>query len=127
MKAKPLLRIKVKRAYDAPARGDGRRVLVDRMWPRGVSKDEAALDAWVKELAPSGELRTWFNHEPAKWAAFKKKYFAELSTQPAGLAELVAESRRPTLTLIFGAKDAEHNNAVALKEYLERHFVRAKK
>lgn len=97
MKSKPRLRIRVKRAYDAPARSDGRRVLVDRIWPRGLSKDDAALDGWAKELA-----------------------------QKPALAAFVAGCERGTLTLVFAAKDDEHNNAVALKEYLERRFVASK-
>jgi uncharacterized protein YeaO (DUF488 family) len=125
MKPKPRLRIRVKRAYDAPARSDGRRVLVDRMWPRGVSKDAALLDAWAKELAPSTGLRTWFAHDPAKWPSFKLRYLAELTRKKAAVAELLAGCERATLTLVFGAKDLEHNNAVVLKEYLERHSLGA--
>lgn len=104
------MRIKVKRAYEAPGRSDGHRILVDRIWPRGASKDDLRLDGWVKEIAPSTELRRWFGHEPAKWDAFKKRYFQSL----------LARTRAERVTLVFGAKDSRHNNAVALKEYLER-------
>jgi uncharacterized protein YeaO (DUF488 family) len=111
--------IKLKRAYDAPAKSDGRRVLVDRIWPRGVSKDELRLDDWLKDLAPSARLRSWFGHDPAKWDAFKDRYFRELDERPEAVERLVARSREGTLTLVFGAKDIHHNNAIALREYVE--------
>ncbi len=108
----------VKRVYDEPAETDGYRVLVDRLWPRGLSKDRAALDEWVKELGPSTELRKWFGHDVAKWQAFREKYRAEL----AGAAELwrpiVAKARSEKVTLLFGASDSDHNQAVVLKEFL---------
>jgi uncharacterized protein YeaO (DUF488 family) len=112
--------VKLKRAYDAPTKADGRRVLVDRVWPRGVSKDELRLDEWLKDLAPSAALRAWFGHDPAKWDAFKVRYFRELDERPEAVARLVARRREGTMTLVFAAKDVRHNNAVALKEYLER-------
>ena len=117
---KDTLRIKVKRAYDAPTKSDGHRTLVDRVWPRGVSKDEFRLDGWVKEIAPSTKLRKWFDHDPTKWNAFKDRYFRELDERPGAVKELLAKARAGRLTLVFGAKDADFNNAAALKEYLER-------
>jgi uncharacterized protein YeaO (DUF488 family) len=110
---------KLKRAYEETARGDGARVLVDRVWPRGVSKAEARIDHWAKELAPSTGLRKWFGHEPARWDEFKRRYFAELESQGEALRELRKLARGKTVTLVYGAKDMEHNQAVALKEYLE--------
>lgn len=113
--------IKVKRVYEPPSRADGRRILVDRIWPRGLSKDAAKLDAWLKEVAPSAELRTWFGHDPAKWDAFKRKYFAELNHNADALEPLLETCAHGTVTFLFAAKDGAHNNAVALKEYLSQH------
>ncbi|MEO8900992.1 MAG: DUF488 family protein [Polyangiaceae bacterium] len=114
------LTIKTKRAYDAPARADGCRILVDRIWPRGLSKADAALDVWIKDVAPSTALRQWFGHDPSKWATFTRKYFGELAKKQESV-ELVLEARTgSTVTFLFGAKDVQHNNAVALKEYLEQ-------
>jgi len=118
------LLLKLKRAYDAPAKSDGCRLLVDRLWPRGVSKNELRLDDWLKEVAPSAGLRKWFGHDPAKWRAFKDRYFRELDEQSEAIERLLARSRAGTVTLVFGAKDVQHNDAVALKEYLERHAER---
>ena len=112
------MQIKLKRAYDEPAGGDGYRVLVDRVWPRGVKKDALQLDATMKELAPSTALRKWFNHEPAKWDAFRKRYFAELNDQPAAVEKLRQKARKGIVTLVYAAKDEQHNNAVALREQL---------
>lgn len=109
----------IKRAYEKPAGSDGVRVLVDRIWPRGVSKAEAKIDQWRKEIAPSTALRKWFGHDPARWAEFKRRYFAELRTQGEALDELRKLAHGKTVTLVFGAKDAEHSQAAALKEYLE--------
>jgi uncharacterized protein YeaO (DUF488 family) len=111
----------LKRAYDSAAESDGRRVLVDRLWPRGISKDELQIDDWLKEVAPSTRLRKWFGHDPAKWGAFKDRYFRELDEQSEAVERLLARGREGTVTLVFGAKDVHHNDAVALKEYLERH------
>jgi len=111
----------LKRAYDAPAKSDGCRVLVDRLWPRGISKDELRLDGWLKEVAPSARLRKWFGHDPAKWGAFKDRYFRELDKHSEAVEHLLAKGREGIVTLVFGAKDLDHNDAVALKEYLERH------
>lgn len=110
--------IKVKRAYDEPARSDGCRVLVDRVWPRGMSKDALRLDDWSKDVAPSTSLRKWFGHDLDKWDEFKKRYFDELSDSEA-LSRLLETCHGGTTTLVFAAKDTRHNNAVALKEYLE--------
>jgi uncharacterized protein YeaO (DUF488 family) len=111
--------IDLKRAYDPPARSDGRRILVDRIWPRGIAKDDLRIDAWLKGVAPSTELRKWFGHDPAKWDEFKKRYARELEQRPEALEELLEKARAGHVTLVFGAKDIEHNNAVALKEILE--------
>ncbi len=112
--------IEVKRAYEAPAATDGRRVLVDRVWPRGVSRAALRLDAWAKDVAPSTRLRTWFAHDAAKWREFELRYTRELDARPEVVAPLVEASDRTKLTLIFGARDIAHNNAVVLKAYLER-------
>jgi uncharacterized protein YeaO (DUF488 family) len=109
--------IEVKRAYEKPAGSDGRRVLVDRLWPRGVSKAKLQLDAWEKDLAPSDALRKWFGHDPARWGEFKKRYKAELRGKKAELRALKKSAR--SLTLVYGAKDTEHNQALVLKEVLE--------
>ncbi len=111
---------KVKRVYDEPSSHDGRRVLVDRLWPRGMSKDKAHVDEWVRDLAPSDELRHWFGHDPAKWGQFKKRYFSELRRHEDELKALRREGRGRTVTLLFAARDDEHNNAVALREFLAR-------
>ena len=110
---------KIKRAYEKPARADGVRILVDRIWPRGVSKAAAKIDQWRREIAPSTDLRKWFGHDPARWAEFKRRYFAEMKTQREGLDELRALANDKTVTLVFSAKDTEHNQAVALREFLE--------
>jgi uncharacterized protein YeaO (DUF488 family) len=112
--------IRLKRVYDKPAKADGRRILVDRIWPRGLTKKDARIDEWLKEIAPSTGLRKWFGHDPSRWEGFKKRYFGELDNRPEQVEELARESRKRTVSLLFGAKDTEHNNAVALKEYLEK-------
>lgn len=114
--------IKLKRIYDAPARADGQRVLVDRIWPRGVSKEAANLDLWLKEVAPSDRLRKWFGHDEERWEEFKRRYFEELNSKRESLEELAATASRGTVTLLFAARDEERNNAVAVKEYLHREF-----
>ena len=111
--------VHVKRAYEAPEEADGRRILIDRLWPRGVTREKAAVDVWLKGLAPSTELRKWFGHDPEKWDEFKRRYFAELDDNPDAIAELRAELAKGRATLLFGAKDAEHSNARALQEYLD--------
>jgi uncharacterized protein YeaO (DUF488 family) len=111
--------VKVKRVYDQPAKSDGLRVLVDRIWPRGLKKSEARIDEWLKEIAPSTSLRKWFKHDPNRWEQFKKKYTAELAEHREEVDKLAREARRRRVTLVFGAKDTAHNNALALKEYIE--------
>ena len=108
-----------KRAYDAPEPSDGFRVLVERLWPRGVSKDEAALDLWLKDVAPSPELRKWFGHEPAKWNEFRRRYFEELKGRPEAVELLRKKASQGKVTLVYGSRDQEHNAAMALKEFLE--------
>ncbi len=112
------MRIQIRRVYEAPGKNDGYRVLVDRIWPRGVSKEAASVDAWNKDVAPSTQLRQWFGHDPEKWAEFKKRYWQELKANRAGVASLLEQARAGRVTLVFGAKDAEHSNAAALREYL---------
>jgi len=109
----------IKRAYETATAEDGYRVLVDRLWPRGVAKAEAKIDRWRKEIAPSTALRKWFGHDPARWPEFKRRYFAELEAQRESIDELRTQAANKTVTLVFGAKDTNHNQAVALKEYLE--------
>jgi uncharacterized protein YeaO (DUF488 family) len=109
----------IKRIYDAPSRGDGKRILVDRLWPRGVKKDEARIDAWMKDVAPSGDLRKWFGHDPEKWGEFKRRFFAELKNKKDLVDQLAGMARKGRVTLLFGSKEERFNNAVALKEYLE--------
>ncbi|MGE5608496.1 MAG: DUF488 domain-containing protein [Bacillota bacterium] len=111
---------KLKRAYEKPEKGDGYRVLVERLWPRGVSKGEARLDEWMKEVAPSPELRQWFGHDPAKWAEFQKRYRQELKDKGDLIRQLKQKGEEETVTLVYGAKDEEHNAAVVLKGVLER-------
>jgi uncharacterized protein YeaO (DUF488 family) len=112
--------IDLKRAYDRPAKSDGRRILVDRVWPRGLAKGDLQIDAWLKNLAPSTELRKWFGHDPAKWDEFRKRYARELEQHADALEELVEKARAGHVTLVFSAKDTERNNAAALKEHLEQ-------
>ena len=111
--------IRLKHAKEAPARSDGKRILVDRLWPRGKSKEFLKLDAWLRDVAPSTQLRQWFGHDPAKWIEFRKRYFAELKTNPA-LATLRELTAKGTVTLVYAAADTEHCNATALREYLQR-------
>jgi uncharacterized protein YeaO (DUF488 family) len=112
--------VRIKRAYEDPAPSDGLRLLVDRLWPRGLSKDRARVDRWLKEIAPSNELRRWFGHDPAKWQEFRTRYLSELEGQGELLDELKGTAHKQTVTLLFAAHDAERNNAVVLKEVLER-------
>lgn len=111
--------IRVKRVHDPASPDDGARVLVDALWPRGVHKAEARLDQWLKTLAPSRELRRWFAHDPAKWDTFQRAYWAALDARPEAVAEVLALARAGPITLLFAAKDRAHNNAVALKAYLD--------
>ncbi len=115
--------IKLKRAYDPPAADDGRRFLVDRLWPRGVKRDNLMLEDWLKEVAPSGDLRRWFGHDPQKWDAFRQRYFAELDAKPGTWQPILEAARQQDVTLVYGARDTEHNDAVALKAYLENELA----
>lgn len=111
--------IRVKRVYEKPSAQDGLRVLVDRLWPRGLKKESARLDRWTKELAPSAELRKWFAHDPDRWEEFQRRYARELDRREEAARALLEWGKGKTLTLLFAAKDGVHNNAVALKAYLE--------
>jgi uncharacterized protein YeaO (DUF488 family) len=110
--------VRLKRAYDPPAFNDGYRVLVDRVWPRGVKKEDLRIDDWFKDLAPSKQLREDFGHDPQKWSWFRENYFRELQRDPPGLDQLMDRAGQGRVTLVFGAKDRDHNNAVALKQYI---------
>jgi uncharacterized protein YeaO (DUF488 family) len=110
--------IRIKRAYEAPSEKDGTRVLVDRLWPRGLSKDKAKIDVWLKDIAPSQELRAWFNHDPARWSEFQKRYDHELEQNNIAVDELRRYVHTGTVTLVYGTKDEQHNNAVVLQSYL---------
>lgn len=112
--------IEIKRVYDPPDPDDGARVLVDRLWPRGIRKEDAAIDRWMKEIAPSTELRRWFGHDPERWDAFRRRYETELESQKEALDWLRDQADRGTLTLLYAAHDSEHNNAVVLREVLLR-------
>ena len=111
-------RIAIKRIYE-PVADDGFRVLVDRVWPRGLSKERAAIDDWAREIAPSTELRKWFNHDPAKWEAFQERYRKELQEKSSELQDLLQKCGSRPMTLLFGARDTEHNQAIVLKEVLD--------
>jgi uncharacterized protein YeaO (DUF488 family) len=113
--------IKTKRIYESPAEEDGFRILVDRLWPRGAQKEKAKIDLWLKEIAPSDDLRKWFAHDPQKWEEFKKKYAKELATKQGLLNEIrQIEKEKGTVIFLYSARDTEHNNAVALKIILEK-------
>ena len=109
----------IQRVYD-PSPTEGKRILVDRLWPRGLSKAKSKVDLWLKEVAPSNELRQWFAHDPAKWAEFQRRYKDELKVHRAPLAQLKQEARRGTITLLYGARDEQHNQAVVLAKMLAR-------
>jgi uncharacterized protein YeaO (DUF488 family) len=113
--------VNLKRIYNPASADDGFRVLVDRLWPRGVSKEEAKLDLWLKEIAPSNELREWFGHDPAKWSEFEKRYEKELDENTEAVAQFrEILKQHKTVTILYGARDQEHNEAVVLKNYLEK-------
>ena len=112
--------IKCKRIYEQPSADDGQRVLVDRLWPRGISRETARIDDWLKEVAPSDELRRWFGHDPERWDEFRHRYRLELAGKGDLLGQLLRDADRGVVTLLFAAKDEEHNNAVVLKELLEK-------
>ncbi len=111
--------VQLKRVYDSPEKSDGARVLVERLWPRGVSKQKAKLALWARELAPSTELRKWFDHEPARWEEFKARYFAELDARSEEFEPLLALTRSGPVTFVFASREEKLNNAVALREYVE--------
>jgi len=111
--------ISLKRVYEKPGLKDGKRILVERFWPRGLKKDEAKIDEWLREVAPSTELRKWFGHDPAKWDEFKERYWKELDKKKDIISKLAKERLENKVTFVFAAKDQQHNNAVALKEYIE--------
>jgi uncharacterized protein YeaO (DUF488 family) len=110
--------VRLKRAYEAAARSDGKRFLVERLWPRGIKKSDLQIDAWLKDVAPSTELRRWFSHDPTKWQEFRRRYFAELGHNPQSWHPIIEAARQRTVTLIYSAHDSDHNNAVALRDYL---------
>ncbi|MGC2425221.1 MAG: DUF488 domain-containing protein [Nitrospirota bacterium] len=114
------MKINIKRAYDPPARGDGVRILVDRLWPRGIAKEKLKLDLWLKDIAPSDTLRRWFSHDPERWDEFKAHYFEELDANREAVERIMQEAKKRSVTLLFSSKELEFNNAVALKEYLEK-------
>jgi len=113
------MRIKIKRVYEKPEKSDGFRVLIDRLWARGLTKEKANVDLWLKNIAPSTKLRKWFNHDPDKWDRFKKLYRNELKTNTKQVNLLKARIKKGAVTLVYGAKDTSHNDAVVIKEYLE--------
>ena len=116
--------IRIKRAYDPPEAGDGQRFLVDRIWPRGIKKENLKLEGWLKEAAPSDELRRWFGHAEERWPEFKRRYRVELESQPEALQPLLEAARAGDIILVYGARDEQHNNAVVLKAYLEETLAR---
>ncbi len=111
--------IQIKRIYEPPEPGDGYRVFIDRLWPRGLKKEQAHFDVWLKELAPSTELRRWFGHDPEKWEEFKARYHRELDEQPEAVARIAERAAAGKVTLVFGARAERYSNAAALEEYLE--------
>lgn len=115
-----MTRIWIRRAYEPPTRNDGYRVLVDGMWPRGISKEDLAIDEWRRDLAPTTRLRKWFGHDPERWDGFRQRYFRELRGKRTAVRELLDRVERGRVTLVYAARDAEQNNAVALREFLQR-------
>lgn len=114
------MKVSTKRIYEPAAASDGFRVLVDRLWPRGISKENARLDLWVPDIGPSTKLRQWFDHDAARWDEFRRRYHAELKSKALFLAEIMKQAKRRTVTLLYSAKDERHNQAVALQDYLNR-------
>jgi uncharacterized protein YeaO (DUF488 family) len=113
------MNIKIKRAYEDPEEEDGKRILVDRLWPRGLTKEKAKIDYWPKELAPSTELRRWYGHDPEKWQVFRERYFAELDAQPVLMKDLLERLRRGTATFVYSSRERRLNNAVAIRDYID--------
>lgn len=114
------MKLKMKRAYEAPSKTDGKRILVDRLWPRGLSKEKAKIDLWIKDIAPSTQLRKWFSHDPEKWSEFQKRYTKEIKENKKSLALLRKQIKSDQVTLIYSAKEEEHNDALVLKAFLEK-------
>jgi uncharacterized protein YeaO (DUF488 family) len=112
------MELHIKRVYETPEKADGQRILVDRLWPRGLTKEKAKIDLWLKDIAPSTELRKWFGHDPEKWKEFRKRYGAELKKNAESVSLLKDQMKKGPVTLVYGAKDEEHNDAFFLKEYL---------
>ncbi len=119
--------IRLKRAYDPAGRADGKRFLVERLWPRGVKKESLKLDVWLKDVAPSTGLRQWFSHDPEKWREFQRRYGRELDSHRGAWEPILAAARQGRVTLVYSSHDTEHNNAVALKRYLERKLARGQR
>ena len=115
------MKIKIKRVYEQPAKDDGVRILVDRLWPRGLTKEKASVDLWLKDIAPSTELRKWFAHDPDKWKSFRRRYETEIRRNDALIKVLTDKANKETITLVYGARDEKHNEALVLKQFLERH------
>ncbi|MGN6164237.1 MAG: DUF488 domain-containing protein [Flavisolibacter sp.] len=114
------MKISIKRIYEPPAKEDGTRILIDRLWPRGLTKEKAAIDLWLKDIAPSAALRQWFAHDPGKWQEFQKRYRKELKENKDAVFILKQEAKNKTVTLLYAAKDEVHNDAVVLKEFLSK-------
>ena len=118
--------IQVKRIYEPPLKSDGPRLLVDRLWPRGLKKKEAKLEAWLREVAPSTTLRKWFGHDPAKWIEFQRRYRKELDRHPEVWSPILETAKKGSITLLFSARDTQHNSAVVLKAYLDSRLKKSK-
>ena len=114
----PAANVNLKRAYESPAAADGTRVLIDRLWPRGISKEKAALDQWMKDIAPSNQLRKWFGHDPARWNEFRRRYAAELHKNPHLLEQLRSVARDGPITLVYSARDEAYNDAIVLRDLI---------
>lgn len=112
--------IRIKRTYEPPARGDGKRILVERLWPRGLKKEALAADAWMKDVAPSTELRKWFDHRVERWEEFRRRYWKELDANPQAWQPILEASQRRTVTLLYSAHDTDHNGALVLRDYLAK-------
>ncbi len=112
----------LKRAYEDPADSDGKRILVERLWPRGIKKEKAKFDEWLKDIAPSPELRKWYSHDASKWTEFKKRYWKELDNKKELISKLTKEAKQDKITFVFGSKEEKLNSAAALKEYLEKKY-----
>ncbi len=113
--------LKTKRVYESPATSDGTQFLVERLWPRGIKQEKLKMEAWLKDVAPSPELRKWFAHDPAKWAEFKKRYHAELKSNPQAWKPILAAATHADVTLLYSARDTEHNSALLLRDFLEEY------